>query len=67
MESLEGANVALLGWLEGREAMPDSGETQSIRDRFLVEKTELAPPPKFSWERYQPKLVFAQTEKPGTR
>lgn len=48
LEGLEGANMALQGWLSGREASSD---------RFHEEKIELAPLPTLSWEKYHPRLA----------
>jgi hypothetical protein len=48
LQTLEGANMALQGWLSGRE---------QASEKFQFEKSELAPLPTVSWEKYQPKLA----------
>jgi transposase len=53
LQTVEGANPALLGWLLGREAASGSG---TVKDRFGLEQSRLIPLPKTNFPRYRPKL-----------
>lgn len=58
LKTLEGANMALLGWLLGREGGPSEG---SVKDRFAVEQKSLAPLPKSGVPAFQPRLQARPT------
>ena len=53
LKSLEGANMAMLGWLLGRES---GASDSSVKDRFAQEQNRLAPLPKSGMPAFQPKL-----------
>jgi transposase len=53
LQTVEGANPALLGWLLGREGASGSG---SAKDRFSLEQSRLLPLPKTGFPRFRPKL-----------
>jgi transposase len=53
LQSLEGANLALLGWLLGREGAPGSG---SVKDRFSLEQSRFSSLPKTGFPRFRPKM-----------
>jgi hypothetical protein len=53
IQTLEGANTALLGWLLGREAAAPSG---SIKDKFTREQAGLHPLPKGGFTPFRLRL-----------
>lgn len=53
LQTMEGANPALLGWLLNREGASGS---RSVKERFGLEQTHLLPLPKMDFPRFRPKL-----------